>query len=89
MVYVLEGTSVSSPRMRRALQEALAPARPGAFSYLSSHGALDVEHIDDFEQLVNRLERRRRPRQPSLRDAKIFFRLYGNVFRSIEIEEHA
>ena len=88
MVYVLEGTSVSlASNAARALQDAL-DLPPGAFSYLSSHGALDVEHIGDFEQLVNRLD------TPSDRDAvvahaKSFFRLYGNVFRSIDIEEHA
>jgi len=88
MVYVLEGTSVSlASNAARALQDAL-DLPPGAFSYLSSHGALDVEHIGDFEQLVNRLD------TPGDRDAvvthaKTFFRLYGNVFRSIDIEEHA
>jgi pyrroloquinoline quinone (PQQ) biosynthesis protein C len=88
MVYVLEGTSVSlASNAARALQDAL-DLPPGAFSYLSSHGALDVEHIGDFEQLVNRLD------TPGDRDAvvthaKTFFRLYGNVFRSIELEEHA
>jgi len=88
MVYVLEGTSVSlASNAARALQDAL-DLPPGAFSYLSSHGALDVEHIGDFEQLVNRLD------TPGDRDAvvthaKSFFRLYGNVFRSIDIEEHA
>lgn len=88
MVYVLEGTSVSlASNAAQALQSAL-DLPPSAFSYLSSHGALDVEHIGDFEQLVNRLD------TPADRDAvvshaKTFFRLYGNVFRSIDIQEHA
>jgi pyrroloquinoline quinone (PQQ) biosynthesis protein C len=88
MVYVLEGTSVSlASNAARALQETL-DLPPGAFSYLSSHGALDVEHIGDFEQLVNRLDTPG-DREAVVSHAKTFFRLYGNVFRSIELEEYA
>jgi len=88
MVYVLEGTSVSlASNAARTLQDALG-LPPGAFTYLSSHGALDVEHIGDFEQLVNRLDT---PidREAVVSHAQTFFRLYGNVFRSIELEEYA
>lgn len=88
MVYVLEGTSVSlATHASHALQDAL-DLPPGAFSYLSSHGALDVEHIGDFEQLVNRLDTPA-DREAVVSHAKTFFRLYGNVFRSIELEEYA
>ena len=88
MVYVLEGTSVSlASNAAHVLQDALE-LPPSAFSYLSSHGALDVEHIGDFEQLVNRLDTPA-DREAVLSHAKTFFRLYGNVFRSIEIEEYA
>ncbi|HEX3122688.1 MAG TPA: biliverdin-producing heme oxygenase, partial [Rhodanobacteraceae bacterium] len=63
------------------LQEALdLPA--SAFTYLRSHGALDVEHIGHFENVVNRLETEADRR--SVEDsAKAFFRLYGNVLRGI------
>jgi heme oxygenase len=88
MVYVLEGTSVSlASNAARVLQDALE-LPPSAFSYLSSHGALDVEHIGDFEQLVNRLDTPA-DREAVMAHAKTFFHLYGNVFRSIEIEEYA
>jgi pyrroloquinoline quinone (PQQ) biosynthesis protein C len=88
MVYVLEGTSVSlASNAARVLQDAL-DLPPTAFSYLSSHGALDLEHIGDFEQLVNRLDTQA-DRDAVVAHAKTFFRLYGNVFRSIEIEEYA
>ncbi|WP_310446825.1 iron-containing redox enzyme family protein [Thiobacillus sp.] len=88
MVYVLEGTSVSlASNAAHVLQDVLE-LPPSAFSYLSSHGALDVEHIGDFEQLVNRLDTPA-DREAVLSHAKTFFRLYGNVFRSIEIEEVA
>lgn len=87
MVYVLEGTSVSlASNAARALQKAL-DLPPAAFTYLSSHGALDVEHIGDFEQLVNRLDTPD-DRESVVRNARIFFRLYGNVLRSINTQEN-
>jgi heme oxygenase len=88
MVYVLEGTSVSlAANAAGALQLALDLPR-SAFSYLSSHGALDIEHLGDFEQLVNRLETPA-DRESIVRNAQTFFRLYGNVLRSIDIGEEA
>ncbi|MBI1283901.1 MAG: biliverdin-producing heme oxygenase [Thiobacillus sp.] len=88
MVYVLEGTSVSlASHAASVLQEAL-DLPPGAFTYLSSHGSLDVEHIGDFEQLVNRLDRPD-DREAVVNNAQTFFRLYGNVLRGIDLQEHA
>lgn len=88
MVYVLEGTSVSlATNAAGTLQKSL-DLPPGAFSYLSSHGALDIEHIGHFEQLVNRFDNDA-DRQAVEQCAKTFFRLYGNVFRSIELGEQA
>src|SRR5690349_13419290 len=51
MVYVLEGTSISlATSVAQAVQNALRlPAN--AFTYLTSHGALDVEHMSQFERL--------------------------------------
>lgn len=87
MVYVLEGTSVSlASNAARALQESL-DLPPSAFTYLSSHGTLDQEHIGDFEQLVNRLETQDE-RDSVVQNARTFFRLYGNVFRSIDLQEN-
>lgn len=56
MVFVLEGTSV-----RLATQGAEAVARnlnlgPECFSYLTSHGALDMEHLTFFEKLMNEVD---------------------------------
>ena len=87
MVYVLEGTSVSlASNAASALQRALN-LPPGAFTYLSSHGALDVEHIGDFERLVNRLDTAE-DRAAVVNNAPTFFRLYGNVLGGIDIEEN-
>jgi heme oxygenase len=86
MVYVLEGTSVSlATHAAHALQAAL-DLPPDAFTYLSSHGALDLEHIDDYEQLVNRLDSPG-DRAAIVHNAQHFFRLYGNVLRGIDTRE--
>jgi len=88
MVYVLEGTSVSlASNAAGTLAKALdLPA--SAFSYLSSHGALDIEHMGHFENLVNKLDNPL-DRQAVEDGAKVFFRLYGDVFRSIPVGEQA
>lgn len=88
MVYVLEGTSVGlASRLAALLQESLGlPA--SAFTYLRSHGALDVDHIAHLENTVNCLETAADRR--SVEDsAKVFFRLYGNVLRSVDAEVRA
>ncbi len=88
MVYVLEGTSVSlASQLAEKLQKSLA-LPPAAFSYLSSHGALDIEHLGHFEKLVNRFADSA-DREAVVACAKTFFRLYGNVLRSIKLEEAA
>lgn len=86
MVYVLEGTSVSlATNVAGSLQRALGLPTT-AFSYLTSHGSLDIEHIDYFEKLVNRFENTV-ARQSVSHCARVFFRLYGNVLRGINLGE--
>jgi pyrroloquinoline quinone (PQQ) biosynthesis protein C len=82
MAHVLEGTSVAlATKAASALQEALG--LPGeAFTYLTSHGELDVDHTAQFAQLMNRLDDEE-DRADVIRAAKTFFRLYGDIFRSI------
>jgi pyrroloquinoline quinone (PQQ) biosynthesis protein C len=82
MAHVLEGTSVAlASNAAAALQEALD--LPGeAFTYLTSHGELDIEHTAHFAQLMNRLDDED-DRADVIRAAKTFFRLYGDIFRSI------
>lgn len=87
MVLVLEGTSVAlATRAAENLQAALA-LPPQAFSYLASHGALDVSHIDFYKRLVNRLERDE-DKQPIVHGAKVFYRLYGDIFRDLPHRSH-
>lgn len=84
MVYVLEGTSVSlASRVAGVLGGAL-DLPPTAFTYLSSHGALDIEHIGHFEGLVNRLDD---PADQAavVHGAQVFFQLYGRVLGGIDV----
>src|SRR5579871_1076100 len=82
MVYVLEGTSVAlAQRVAQSLAQTFGLA-PDAFSYLNSHGALDRDHVEHFASVVNRLD------DPDDRAcvrkcARDFFRLYGDVLRSV------
>lgn len=78
MVYVLEGTSVSlATNVAEVLRHALdLPTK--AFSYLTSHGALDIEHMGDFERLVNRLDSDA-DRDAVVLGAQRFFPLYAKV----------
>jgi len=54
-----------------------------AFSYLTSHGALDIEHMRFFATLVNRLDSAA-DREIVVHCAKVFYRLYGDVFRGLD-----
>jgi hypothetical protein len=82
MVHVLEGTSVSLALMAAdAIQSALA-LPDAAFSYLRSHGTLDLEHTDHFESLMGSIERPE-DQDAIVHAAQMFFRLYGDVFRGL------
>jgi pyrroloquinoline quinone (PQQ) biosynthesis protein C len=82
MAHVLEGTSVAlAAHAADSLQDSLGlPDK--AFTYLRSHGALDIDHTAQFAQLMNRLEDAE-DRADVIRAAKTFFRLYGDIFRGI------
>jgi len=83
MVHVLEGTSIQlAVHAAKALQASLG-LPDHAFSYLNSHGALDLEHVDFFHSLVNRLDQED-DRACLIHCAKAVFRLYGDIFRSLE-----
>lgn len=82
MVLVLEGTSVEvASRAGHALQQSLGLG-PQAFTYLSSHGALDVGHTDFYASLVNNLDDPA-DQQALIHAARVFYRLYGDIFRSL------
>lgn len=80
MVFVLEGTSVAIATLAAEIIERELALPRSAFTYLRSHGSVDQKHIGDFERIVNRLEVDE-DRQAVLHAARVFFRLYGDVFR--------
>ena len=85
MVFVLESVSVAlATRGASAVAERLG-LPPEAFTYLTSHGALDIDHLQFFAGLVNGLT------DPADRDAitqmaRDMFGLFGAVFASIPLE---
>ena len=85
MVLVLEGTSVAlAENAAQSIATTLSlPAT--AFSYLRSHGSLDVGHVDFFQSLMNRITD---PGEQQLivRSAKVFYRLYGDIFRELRAD---
>jgi hypothetical protein len=82
MVFVLEGTSVAlaTRAAEIIMRELNLPRR--AFSYLLSHGNLDVGHVAGFAELVNRFDVEA-DRHAVLHCARVMFRLYGDVFRGL------
>ena len=82
MVHVLEGTSVAvADNAADAIQNALGLPK-NAFSYLRSHGSIDVEHVKFFEDLMNKIEDKD-TQDLIVNSAKKFYRLYADIFRNL------
>ncbi len=83
MVFVLEGTSVAlASRGAAAIQDALG-LPDEAFTYLTSHGALDQEHLRFFARLMNAID------DPAeqlaiVAMAREMYGLFADMFRSID-----
>lgn len=81
MVFVLEGTSVALALMAAdRIQQALG-LPDSAFTYLRSHGTLDQEHTEYLGKLLEQMSAE--DQAEVLRCARIFFRLYGDIFHSL------
>jgi hypothetical protein len=72
---------VLATRAADAIERALGLPRT-AFSYLRSHGDLDIEHVGFFESLMNRLDDPE-AQAAIIHAANMFYRLYGDIFRSL------
>jgi pyrroloquinoline quinone (PQQ) biosynthesis protein C len=86
MVQVLEGASIlvalkAADGVQRALN-----LPDSAFSYLKSHGELDLEHMKFFEGLMNRIEDPQE-QQAITHCARVFYRLFANVLHSVSAEQ--
>jgi len=86
MVLVLEGTSIQLASQAAGTIRASLGLPAEAFSYLSSHGALDVGHMDFFASLMNRIDAAA-DRQAIIHMANMMYRLYGDVFRSLPLDD--
>ncbi|SEN76961.1 Pyrroloquinoline quinone (PQQ) biosynthesis protein C [Duganella sp. CF517] len=82
MVHVLEGTSTALATHAAETMRGALGLPPQAFSYLSSHGSLDLEHVAFFETLMNRLDASD-DQGAVLHVARMMYGLYGDVFRSL------
>ena len=84
MVHVLEGTSVAlALAAADRIQQGLG-LPDSAFTYLRSHGTLDREHTAQFEQLVDAIDERA-DQDAIVHAARMFYRLYGDVFRGLPL----
>ncbi|EJI85836.1 hypothetical protein AEST_12380 [Alishewanella aestuarii B11] len=83
MVLVLEGTSVNLATGAAEIIQQQLQLPNKAFSYLRSHGSLDIEHLSFFEKLMNTISDAA-DQQAIVHAAKVFYQLYGNIFRTIE-----
>ncbi len=82
-VHVLEGMSVAFAQgAANAIQTALGTPQDQGFSYLRSHGALDVEHVAFFKALVNEIADEK-IREIVVHSARMFYKLYGDIFREL------
>jgi pyrroloquinoline quinone (PQQ) biosynthesis protein C len=92
-VHVLEGMStLLADKAADAIRRSLAHDGEGGFSYLRSHGALDIEHVAFFKTLVNGLTDAKT--QSIVIDAsKVFYRLYGDIYHELStrhpVKSHA
>lgn len=83
MVFVLEGTSVAMAlNAADRIQQALA-LPDAAFSYLRSHGTLDQEHTRHLADLLEKMTPD--DQQEVIRCARVFFRLYAEIFRALPL----
>jgi len=85
MVYALEGTSVALATQGAGAVAQKLSLPPQAFTYLTSHGALDQEHMKGLAALLNSLD------DPADQKAVIdmanaMFDLFGAMFASIPLE---
>jgi len=84
MVLVLEGTSVALATNAAAHIQQSLKLPTEAFSYLNSHGSLDVGHVDFYAKLMNRLDCDE-DKQAVVHCAGMMYKLYGDIFRTLPL----
>jgi len=83
MVHVLEGTSVDIASLAAdSIAKRLGIPATKGFSYLTSHGAVDLEHVQFFERLVNQIDDKCQ-QEIIIDTARITYQLWGNMFSNL------
>ena len=81
-VFVLEGTSTTlATYAAETIMNSLS-LRKDCFSYLLSHGSLDISHMKFFTETVNRINNKE-DQEAIIHSAKNFYQLFANIFRGI------
>jgi pyrroloquinoline quinone (PQQ) biosynthesis protein C len=82
MVHVLEGTSTALATNAAQVIRGALGLPPEAFTYLTSHGTLDLEHVRFFASLMDRVDD---PADQAAvtHVATMVYRLYGDIFRAL------
>jgi len=88
MVHVLEGSSVALALLAAEQIQKPLGLPDAAFSYLRTHGTLDQQHTAHFALLMDQIED---PQDQTdiVHAARAFYHLYGDVFRSLPLPQHA
>ncbi len=86
MVQVLEGTSIAKALSAADGLKKTLQLPDQAFTYLRSHGELDIEHMKFFTGLMNQIEDLAE-QDLIVHSARVFYQLYGDVLRSVAPEQ--
>jgi pyrroloquinoline quinone (PQQ) biosynthesis protein C len=85
-VHVLEGMSMMlADKAADAIRSSLTFPGDAGFSYLRSHGSLDIEHVAFFKELADRLPAE--SHRVIIATSKIIYRLYGDIFRELSLRQ--
>ncbi len=82
MVNVLEGTSIALATQAATTIQQRLELPSTAFSYLASHGSLDIGHMDTYRGLMNQLQD---PEDQAavIHASKVVYHLYTEMFRGL------
>lgn len=81
MVLVLEGTSTKIATQAANIIKQHLQLEDNSFSYLMSHGELDLEHIVFYEKLINKIKDQK-DLEDVIQTAKYVYILYKNVLEN-------
>ncbi len=84
MVYALEKTSSTIATYAAGQIVSALDLTPDAMTYMVSHGSLDIEHMQHFERLMNRLDDAA-DKAAVLHSVGVFYELYSGIFESLPL----